>query len=80
MKLIVALTSASLIGLAVLPTAGDANPPRKATIIHSGDQITVSCNALDGHLQHADKIERSTIRKAIVKCRVRTAATASPSR
>ena len=69
MKLIVALTTASLIGLAVLPTAGDANLPRKATIIHNGNEITVSCNALGGHLQHADKLERATIKKASARCR-----------
>ena len=69
MKLIVALTSASLIGLAVLPTAGDATPPRKATINHNGNEITVSCSALGGHLRHADTAEKRSIKKASAKCR-----------
>ena len=48
----------------------------KASIIHKGKRISVSCNALDGHLQHSQErtrlaaVERRSIRVAQIRqCR-----------
>ena len=41
----------------------------RVSIVHNGHKITVSCNALGGHWQHADKKEQSSLKRAEEICR-----------
>ena len=53
---------------AALAGTGSAAPPPKVEIDHKGNTISVSCNAHDGHLAHADAAEAASLRRAAEEC------------
>ena len=68
-------TRAKLLGIGVLATAAvavraahAAGNNDKVNINHKGNTISVSCNALDGHAQHADADELRSVRIGAENC------------
>lgn len=61
-----ALGAVATLALAAAPVAADPN--KSVQIEHNGREISVSCNALDGHLRHADAAERLSLLAAQEAC------------
>ena len=59
MKKLIAATSMTVVLSTALVFASEGAP--KFTIIHKGNFIEVSCNAGQGHLEHADLVEAISI-------------------
>lgn len=58
----------ALATMIIAPIRSFADSAKKVTIVHKGKQITVSCNALEGHKKHADQQEERSIQRAERVC------------